>query len=197
MYARYTEIEFDVQDRERVLEVWERIGLPSAVRQQGFRGSYILESEDTPGTLRLLTLWDAPEDFERYYTGEEHVGLSAAIKAAGMRGVKRDGMRARFHATRPGGLVRITRAAFEPSQVDAAAEFWRETGASLMRSAPGCLRADAYRGTTPGEFILLAEWSSQDDADRFLTGPDHKAFGARMDALTSTVTDRIVGERIA
>ena len=53
-----------------------------------------------------------------------------------------------------------------------------------------------YWGAEPGEFILLAEWVSPEAAQAFLTGPDHKAFGAAMDAFGSVVGDRIVGDRI-
>lgn len=80
MYARYTEFEFDVPDRERVLAVWTDLGIPGISRQPGWRGATILESDEQPGTLRLVTLWDSQADFERYYTAPEHQDLSAAIR---------------------------------------------------------------------------------------------------------------------
>jgi heme-degrading monooxygenase HmoA len=146
MYSRYTEFQFDADRRDDVYRFWETIAVPSAQRQPGWRAAYILASDEQAGVLRTITVWDAPEDFQRYYASPEHQVLGDGIRASGLRGVARDGL-------------------------------------------------DAWFGE-PGEFILLAEWASQEDADRFLTGPDHKAFGAAMDAFGSVVHDRIVGDRI-
>jgi quinol monooxygenase YgiN len=196
MYARYTELEFDVADRERVLAVWRDLGVPSASKQPGWRGSTILESEDRPGTLRLVTLWDAPEDFDRYYTGAEHVALSDAIKAAGMRGKLRDGLVAHHAATPIGPRFRVIRASVPPDRAADVEGFWLETGQPMMRRAPGNLRAEAF-WAGEGQFTIISEWRSQDDAQTFLDGPDHQVFGATMDGFGVTVTERIVGDRIA
>jgi heme-degrading monooxygenase HmoA len=196
MYARYTEFEFDAASRDAVIDFWRTIAVPSASRQPGWRAAYILESDETAGVLRTLTLWDAPEDFQRYYSSDEHQVLGAGIKASGLRGKARDGLDAWFAATAAGALVRITRAAF-PAEATAAVEaFWRETGRPMMLAAEGCLRAEAF-WAAPGQFTLVAEWRSAEHAQAFLTGPEHKGFGASMDALGSTITERIVGDRLA
>ncbi len=199
MYSRYTEFQFDADRRDDVYRFWETIAVPSAQRQPGWRAAYILASDEQAGVLRTITLWDAAEDFQRYFSSPEHQVLGDGIRASGLRGVARDGLEAWFGAVAPeptGPLVRVTRARIDPDKVAEASRFWREEGGPMMRRAAGCVRADGYWGGEPGEFILLAEWASQEEADRFLTGPNHKAFGKAMDAFASTVTDRIVGERI-
>jgi quinol monooxygenase YgiN len=195
MYARYTELEFDVADRERVLAVWSDIGVPSASRQLGWRGATILESEEQPGLLRLVTLWDSAADFERYYTGDQHIDLSAAIKSSGMRGRVRDGLTAHHDARPAGRIVRITRASVPPERVADVERYWRETGAALNRGAGGCVRAEAY-WSAPGAFELVIAWASREHAETFLRAPEHAAFKAAMDELGATVTERIVGDRI-
>ena len=195
MYARYTEFEFDADDRDRVLAAWEEVGIPSASQQPGWRGATILESQDNPGLLRLVTLWESPEDFERYYAAPEHIGLSEAIKSSGMRGRVRDGLIAHHAATPAGSLVRITRGAVDPGQTDAVAAWWRSDGKPLTLEAPGCLRAEAY-WSEPGRFELVVHWTDREAAKAFLEGPLHARFKASMDALGCSVVERIVGERI-
>ena len=109
MYARYTEFEFDAADRERVLAVWTEIGSRAHPLSPAGAARRSSSRSDDPGVLRLVTLWDAPEDFERYYAAPDHIGLSEAIKGSGMRGRVRDGLTAHHVATPAGSLVRVTR----------------------------------------------------------------------------------------
>jgi heme-degrading monooxygenase HmoA len=196
MYARYTEMEFDTDQRQQVLAVWRDIGVPSASRQPGWRGAIILESEEDDGRLRMVTLWDTQTDFENYYTGTEHEALSAAIKGAGMRGKVRDGLTAHHVATPAGGIIRITRATVPPERTGEVEDYWRATGKPLHDGAHGCIRAEAY-WSEPGRFELVVAWASREHAQAFLDGPRHAEFKASMDGMGSTPTDRIVGERIA
>jgi quinol monooxygenase YgiN len=195
MYARYTEFEFDAADRERVLAVWSEIGIPSASRQPGWRGATILESEDTPGLLRLVTLWESRDDFERYYALPEHGPLTAAIKGSGMRGRARDGLNALHAATAPGSLVRVTRGRVDPAQTEAVAAWWRAEGKPMTLEAPGCLRAEGY-WSEPGRFELVVHWTDRDAAKAFLEGPAHARFKASMDGMGCAVVERIVADRI-
>lgn len=200
MYSRYTEFQFDADRRDDVYRFWETIAVPSAARQTGWRAAYILASDEQAGVLRTITIWESAADFERYYSSPEHQVLGAGIKASGLRGVARDGLDTWFGEVAPapvGPLLRITRARIDPDHVDAAATYWREQGGPLMRAADGCLRADAYWGAEPGEFLLVAEWTSMEAAGAFLSGLQHKAFGAAMDTYGSVVSDRIVADRIA
>jgi quinol monooxygenase YgiN len=196
MYARYTEFEFDPADRERVLRFWEEVALPSASRQPGWRAAWVLESDEREGALRTFTLWDDPADFERYRASDEHAVLGAGIRDSGLRTVAREGLWARHGATAAGPLVRVTRARFPAERLDEAAAFWRETGGPMRRRAPGCLRAEAFWAGEGDEFTLVAEWASPEAAQRFLDGPDHRAFAAAMDELGSVVVERVVGGRI-
>jgi heme-degrading monooxygenase HmoA len=198
MYARYTKFQFDPADREAMLRFWETIAIPSASRQPGWRGAYVLDSEATSGLLRTFTLWDGPADFERYKASDEHSTLGAGIRDTGLTITERDGLVARFAAisTTSAPLLRITRARFGPDQAPGAADYWRTTGGPMMRRAPGCLGAEAYWAGDGTEFVLVAAWASREDAERFLEGPDHRAFGAAMDELGSVILERIVGDRI-
>jgi heme-degrading monooxygenase HmoA len=196
MYARYTEFQFDARDRDAVLRFWETVALPSASRQPGWQAAYVLESDESEGVLRTFTLWDEPADFHRYRSSEEHAALGEGIRSSGLRIVVRDGLESRFMATSAGPLLRVTRARFDPARVADAAAYWRDAGGPMMRRAQGCRRAEGYWAGDGSEFVLVAEWASREAADAFLAGPDHRAFGAAMDELGSTVFDRIVGDHV-
>ncbi len=199
MYSRYTEFQFDADRRDDVFRFWEEVGVPSAAAPAGWRAAYILASDEQAGVLRTITVWDDAADFERYYASAEHEVLGAGIKGSGLRGVARDGLTAWFGevaADPVAPVLRVTRAQIDVELVEAATAFWRGQGGPLMRGAAGCLRADAYWGAAPGEFILVAEWASAEAAQAFLSGADHQAFGAAMNEFGSVVSDRIVGDRI-
>jgi len=196
MYARYTELVFEAADRDKVLALWHDIAVPSASVQPGWRGSTILESQDTPGVLRLVTLWDAPEDFDRYYTGPEHVGLSDAIKESGMRGVLRDGLTAHHAAIPRGPLYRVIRATVPPERIADVEAFWKGTGQPMMLRSADNIAAEAF-WAGEGQLTIVSEWRSAAAAQGFLDGADHKEFGRSMDGFGAHVTERIVGDRIA
>lgn len=197
MYSRYTTFSFDEADRQRVLDFWEQIAVPSASRQEGWRGALILESVESAGRLRTATLWESKEAFDCYYASDEHKTLGAAIREARLHVDDRDGLDVLFDARPGGGILRITQARVKPDRIDDVAAYWRSTGCSLINRQPGCLRAEAYWGAEPGHFNLVIEWRSLADAERFLTGDDHKAFGAALDECVTEVFGRTVLERIA
>jgi quinol monooxygenase YgiN len=196
MYARYTEFEFDPSDRESVLEFWESTAVPSASRQPGWRGAYVLESDEREGALRTFTLWESAADFERYQASEEHGTLGAGIRGSGLRTVAREGLSARFMAAASGALVRVTRATAPLEQVGAVTSWWREEGGPITRRAPGCTRAEAY-WSAPGRFELVVAWTDRGAAQAFLEGPDHARFKEAMDGMGCTVVERIAGDRVA
>jgi quinol monooxygenase YgiN len=92
--------------------------------------------------------------------------------------------------------LRVTRARIDPERRDEVDAYWGETGRPMMCSAPGCLRADAYWSGEGDELLLISEWTSHENAERFLAGPGHRTFAAVMESLGSTVHERIVGDRI-
>lgn len=101
MYSRYSAFVFDEADRKKVLDFWEGFGVPSASRQEGFRGALILESAETPGRIRTVTVWESKEDFDRYYASDEHRKLGAAIRESGLKIDDRDGLNVLFWPQRP------------------------------------------------------------------------------------------------
>ena len=177
-YSRYTAFGLDADDRDRALAFWHDVGVPSASTQPGFRLAVILESEETPGRLRTLTVWDRREDFDAYYASDDHQVLGAAIKASGLRVEERDGLSA-LHVVRPPvGHLRVTEAELPASAVDRVRAYWRDEGRALLLRQPGCLRAEAYLAGDPARFVVAIGWRSEAHADAFRAHPDHRAFGA-------------------
>jgi heme-degrading monooxygenase HmoA len=177
-YSRYTAFGLDEDDRERALAFWQDVGVPSASAQPGFRLAAILESDEAPGRLRTITVWDRREDFDAYYASDDHQVLGAAIKASGLRVEDRDGLRALHVVNAPVGHLRVTEAELPPAAVDSARTFWHEAGRALLLRQPGCLRAEAYVAGDPQRLVVAIAWRSEADADAFRAHPDHHAFGA-------------------
>ena len=198
MYARYTELEFDADDREQVLALWRDMAVPSASAPARLARLHILESQDTPGVLRLVTLWDAPEDFERYYTGPEHVGLSR--RDQGRRGCaarSATGLTAHHAATPARAAVRVTRADRAPG-ADRRRDRWRDSGERPLddRRAVGQPRAQRRTGASRAQFELVVEWRDR-AAQAFLDGTEPTEFGHHGRLRRPRSTERIVGERSA
>jgi heme-degrading monooxygenase HmoA len=175
-YSRYTAFGLDADDREHALEFWQQIGVPSASSQPGFRLAVILESDETPGRLRTITVWDRREDFDAYYASEEHQRLGAAIKGSGLRVEERDGLVALHVAPARVGHLRVIEADLPADAVDRVRTFWREHGRSLLQRQPGCLRAEAFVRAEPQRLVVSIGWRSEDDAEAFRDHPDHHAF---------------------
>lgn len=190
MYSRYTSFHFDEANRKAVLDFWENVGVPSAGRQEGWRGGLIVESVETPGKLWTVTLWESEEDFDRYYASDEHQELGAGIRNSGLKVEDRDGLNVLSDARPKGGALRITRARVKPDRIGEVEAYWRSTGCSLVRRQPACLRADAYWDSGSDDFVLVLEWRAVSDAERFIASDEHREFAAGLDDAIGEIVDR-------
>ncbi len=186
-YSRYTAFAVDAADRDRARAFWREVGVPSATSQPGFRLAVILESEESPGRLRTVTVWDRREDFDAYYASDEHQTLGAGIKGSGMRVEDRDGLRALHVAPARVGHLRVTEADLPPEAVERVRRYWHEEGMSLLRRQPGCVSADAYVAADPDRLVVVIGWRTEQDAEAFRDRPDHRAFA---EGLGTDVTPR-------
>ncbi len=190
MYSRYTSFHFDEGNRKAVLDFWENVGVPSAGRQEGWRGGLIVESVEPPGRLRAGTLWESKEDFDRYYASDEHKVLGAGIRKSGLKIEDRDGLHVLSDARPKGGVLRVTRARVKPDRTDEVEAYWRSTGSSLIRRQPACLRADAFWDSGSGDFVLVLEWRAVSDAERFIASDEHREFASGLEDAIGEIVDR-------
>ena len=72
-------------------------------------------------------------------------------------------------------VIRIIYTSFPPDQSEKAERNWKEKCAPLMIRQPGCASEMLLRCTnTPGEFLSLSEWDSEDSIARYLKSEDHQ-----------------------
>ena len=72
-------------------------------------------------------------------------------------------------------IVRIIYCSFPADQAAKAERNWKEKCAPLMIRQPGCASEMLLRCTnTPGEFLSLSEWDSEDSIARYLESSDHQ-----------------------
>lgn len=202
-YGRYTAFlfdkegrSFDESDRKRMRDFWQNTGVPNACEAEGWRGLSIVESLETAGRLRTLTSWESKEAFDRYYTGDAHKDVVTAIREMGFRIDDRDGLEVLIDARAKGGVLRIIGSRVKPDRINDVAAYWRSTGGPLIRRQPGCLQADAYWGTEPGLFVLVIEWRSMTDCERFMASKEHQEFGAGLGDAVIEISSRQTLERI-
>lgn len=202
-YGRYTGFCFEANDqspaaydRARVRDFWEKVGVPSASAQDGWRGLMIVESTETPGRLRTLTLWESKEAFDRYFTGQAHRGMGPAFRELGLKIDERDGFEVLFEERARGAVLRLIRAPVRPGRKDEVAAFWRSAGRSIIERQPGCRGVDAYWGAEGSLFVLAVEWRSPADVERFMASEEHLEFIAGLGDAVGEVADRQVLERI-
>lgn len=174
MYSRYSAFICDDDAHDGAMAFWRDAGAPSVASQPGLRLAIILESEETPGRLRTLTVWQRREDFERFYAGTEHQAINLRIRDCGMQIDDRDGLTVRHLIEPEAGEVRLIRARVPAARIDEVLEFWRREGRRIIESQPGCLRARAFVEREACLFILQIYWRSALDGQRFLESEQHE-----------------------
>lgn len=203
LYGRYTAFCLDASDdvesydRDRVLDFWEKVGVPSASEQEGWRRLMIVESTEAVGRLRTITLWESKAAFDCYYAAQTHQGIVKTLAEMGLRIDDRDGFEVLFEARRRGSILRFIRSNVQPGRAEEIAEFWRSTGGPLIRRQAGCIDADAYWGPERSVFILAVEWRSLADVERFMASEEHQEFVDGLGDAVIEIVDRQTLERIA
>ncbi|MCZ7589131.1 MAG: antibiotic biosynthesis monooxygenase [Gaiella sp.] len=174
MYSRYSAFTFDDEARGRAMAFWSDVGAPVAATQPGFQLATILESDETPGRLRTLTVWRRQEDFERFYSSDDHQVINARIRESGLRIDDRDGLTVRHLVEPEAGEVRLIRARVPVERLDEVVGFWRRTGRAIIESQPGCVRARAFIDRDQSLLILQIHWRSASDGRAFVESEQHE-----------------------
>ncbi len=94
-------------------------------------------------------------------------------------------------------FVRVTVLEFDPANAPEVERFWRERSRPSALSQDGNLGARAYRVVeTPGQMIMMGEWETTEQAERYLNSPEHDALAAGLMPLLKGGLKRYVAESI-
>jgi len=204
-YARYTEFHYDPDRRDEVIAFWNDPGTSHPTREPGFVRGVVLDSVEEPGLLRVVTLWNAPEQFDAYYASPGHRAVGPGIGERSARIAARDGLESVLLLEPPAhprdgdaGHIRIIRARIRPGADTAAlGEFWRTRGRAALESAPGCHASRAYIDENAQLFVIQVWWASAEAAVAFVASEDHEeqltvpldAWVERLDRIEATPLD--------
>jgi heme-degrading monooxygenase HmoA len=172
VYCRYTQFSFEPADRSSVERFWEEVGGPIAARQPGFKGGLILDSEDSAGIVRAITVWADRADFDAFSGSDEHQPIVDGVRST-MKTEARDGLRVLRVVEPHAGEVRVIRARIHEGCVEHLRNYWTTAGRSLVESAPGCIKADAFVDTDALEAVIMFVWRTAADADAFRSSAVH------------------------
>lgn len=181
-YARYTEIDYDPARREEVLAFWHDPETAHPTEQPGFVRGFVFDSQEQPGKLRIVTVWERSEDFDAFFDspGHRRVGPSLAERSA--HTVVRDGLESELLLLAPdragrdaAGHVRIIRARIlDQSRNDELRDFWVSQGRAALEDTPGVHGARAYIDEAAGLFIIQVWWSDAETATSFVASDEHE-----------------------
>ncbi len=94
-------------------------------------------------------------------------------------------------------FVRITVLEFDPADADIVMRFWKEKSRPSALAQEGNLGASAYRVThTSGRMIMVGEWATVEQAERYIKSPEHDALNAGLAPYLKGSLVRYVGESI-
>jgi heme-degrading monooxygenase HmoA len=173
MYCRYTRFSFDTSDRAGVHNFWNEVGAPVVARQEGFRGGLILDSDETDGVIRAITLWADRHHFDRFSNSDENTPIVNGIRSTTMKTETRDGLKVVETVEPEAGEVRVVRARIRPGCLDGFRKYWTSTGRALVESAPGCISAQALVDPAESEAIVTFTWRTAEHAEAFRNSPVH------------------------
>jgi heme-degrading monooxygenase HmoA len=196
MYSRYSSFSFKEDDRQNVVDFWINVGAPFICDKQGFRGNYIALSEDNPGKLKAITIWDSKEDFERTFLSEGHDNLLKALKETGMTIDDRDGLNVLIDSRKSTGSLRVIKLQLKPNKTEDAVNYWKSTGEQLINSQPGCMRAEAFKEPETDYLVISILWASTSDAKRFTDSEEHRKFASGMDENVLEIIEKQSLEKV-
>ena len=91
-YARYTQFSYDPARREEVLEHWRDPETSHPTNEHGFVQGFVFDSVEQPGTLRVVTLWAEPEQFDAYFASPGHQAIGGSMGKRSAEITVRDGL---------------------------------------------------------------------------------------------------------
>lgn len=141
MYARLTKLPHSAENLDEILRFWRSPETQVIAKQPGFRASLVLSSRDAGSPqCTAVTVWDAPEDFEKFYDGD-HVSLNEPIRSLGMQVSSREALDVVAWTVPEAEEMRIIRMELDSDEYDSVLQYWRATGKSLVVQQPGNLGA--------------------------------------------------------
>jgi len=173
MYCRYTSMSFDPADRTTVEQFWDEVGGPVAAVEEGFQGGLILESVETDGVIRAITIWRDPDNFDSFSVSHRHTPVTEGIRATSMSTTERDGMNVMRLVEPVAAEIRVIRCRVAEGGVDGLRDFWHSEGRDLVESAPGCIKAEALIDEGELEALIIFRWRSAQAAEAFRNSDDH------------------------
>ena len=181
-YARYTQFSYDPARREEVLAHWRDPETSHPTNEPGFIRGFVLDSDEQPGTLRVVTLWEQPERFDAYFASPRHQAIGGTIGERSAQITVRDGLTDALLLTSPSltssddaGHVRIIRSRIrDNASIPELTEFWRTSGRNALESADGVHGARAYIDEAAGLFIIQVWWSDAATATAFVASAEHQ-----------------------
>ena len=180
-YARYTQFSYDPARREEVLEHWRDPETSHPTNEHGFVQGFVFDSVEQPGTLRVVTLWAEPEQFDAYFASPGHQAIGGSMGKRSAEITVRDGLTDVLLLTPPApakrddaGHVRIIRARIrDNADIPALREFWQKSGRAALETAPGCHGARAYVDEPAGLFVIQVWWADAETATAFVESDGH------------------------
>ena len=181
-YARYTQFSYDPARREDVVNHWRDPATSHPTNEPGFVRGFVFDSIEQPGTLRVLTLWEEPEQFDAYFASPGHQAIGGTMGQRSAEITVRDGLSDVLLLTPPApakrddaGHVRIIRARIrDNASIPALGEFWRTSGREALESAEGVHAARAYIDEAAGLFIIQVWWADAEIATSFVASDEHE-----------------------
>lgn len=191
MYARNTDLPYEPGRQADVRAFWASDDVKTIAEQPGFKLSVVMDSrEEGESKVRAMTVWDSPEDFERFFHGD-HVSLNQPMRDAGMNVTARAALDVISWITPNPGEVRLIHLQLDAAEYDDVLSFWREEGKALVTRQPGNIGAWALCDAETHEFILVFAWHTPEAGEVFLKSEEHvKDFAPKLGKNTSRVSLR-------
>lgn len=192
LYARYTEYAYDPERTQEVFDFWRDPSTTRPQGQPGFHAGYVFDSEDSPGLIRIVTMWKDRESFEAYFATPGHMGIGDQLAELGVTNTARDGLHSELEMEQSVGHVRIIRTELlDPAFAPEVIAFWQQRGRAVLERAAH--RARAYLDEAKGMFVVQLWWGSAEQADAFVASEAHRVeFEEPMDRWVRRL-DRVEG----
>jgi quinol monooxygenase YgiN len=93
--------------------------------------------------------------------------------------------------------IRITVLEFDPANAAKVEQFWKDRSRPSALSQKGNLGARSFRVVhAPGQLIMIGEWETLEQAETYLTSPEHVALNDGLAPYLKGNLVRYVGQSI-